>query len=733
MRRVLIRLTLVLSGALSAPIAAQEASLTRLSIGARRAPAEIRIDGEVERSEWASADSIGNFQQIEPSQGAPTRFPTTVRVLFDDEHLYVSFFCRDSLGAAGVRVQDLRRKWDFFANDFFGVTIDALHDGRNSVSFQVTPYGSLRDLQAFDGVQFNREWEGVWRARTRIADSGWTGEMAIPWATLRYRPDGEGWGINFYRSARRANETSAWSPWPRAFNNNRMAFAGRITGLEPPPPRANLRLRPYAIAQGDRSGIAPSSIQRVQQRVGGELTWTPTPNSTLDVTVNTDFAQADVDRQVVNLSRFSVFFPERRQFFLDAANVFAIGFTNDYNYGAQFNIQPFFSRRIGLDASGNPVALDGGARYVRRDASSSLGLLATRQRGTDAQSAESFAVGRYSRNVGRTSRVGGLFTSRVGDARAGRSARSTTVAALDGFTRIAELISANGLVALSSNDSGPRGVAASMLLQRETDRWLLILHQGFASEHYNPGTGFISRTNAIYTNPVIRGRLRPSWKPDAIRFFVPYLSVTAIHTATTGVLQEIQGEAFVDFLFQNGALVYPAVQHAFQRLDRPFQPVRGVEIPAGTYENQRFVLYAASDASARWSAIAEASTGGYFDRALDRGDLTVRVAPSPKVALSLKYQRNRIHGRGRAVATDLLAPELRLAVNPRLLFTTFYQHNTDTERGALNARFSWELSPLSYLYIVMNDIRAFGSTPASTRNASRAQQIILKFTALKQL
>lgn len=706
----------------------------RPRVTASRASAAILVDGRLDDAAWQGAQGIGDFRQIEPQEGSSARFASQVRMLFDDRNLYIAAWLPDSLGNAGIRVQDLRRKFDFSANDAFGVIIDPLHDGRNAVAFEVTPYGSLRDLQAFDGAQFNREWEGVWRARTQLTDSGWTAEIAIPWATLRYRIDGVPWGINFYRQARRANELSAWSPWPRAFNSARMAFAGEVAGLAPPPPKANIRVRPYAIGQSDRRGVQESTFERIETNVGGELTWTPTPNSTLDLTINTDFAQADVDRQVVNLSRFSVFFPERRQFFLDAANVFAIGFTNIYNYQAQFNVQPFFSRRIGLDDGGNPVPLDAGARYVRRDAKSSMGLLAVHQRRSGGAPGVTFGTARLSRNVGGASRVGGLITTRLSDGVgiAGRRPQ-TTVAAIDAFTRIRERVSASALVAASRNDSGRTGLAASLLLQRETDRWLAILHQGYASEGYDAGTGFISRTNVIYTNPMIRGRLRPTWKPDAIRLFVPYLGVTAVHSASTGVLQEVQVEAFVDLAFQNGALVYPDVQFAYQRLDAPFQPVRGVTIPAGTYAAPRFVMYGATDASARWSATGEVSTGGYFDRSLDRGQFSLRVAPSPRVALGTRYEVNHIRGQQRSVTTHLLAPEMRLALNPRVQFTTFWQRNTDLQRGSLNARFSWEFSPLSYVFLVVNDIRAFGSALAGTGTSLPSQQVILKVTWLRQL
>jgi hypothetical protein len=265
----------------------------------------------------------------------------------------------------------MRRDFETTQNDNFQVVLDPLHDTRSAVSFQVTPFGALRDLQAFDGGdQTNADWDGVWRARTVRSDSGWSVEIEIPWASLRYVRDGRAWGVNFARFARRTVELSGAVPWPRQFSPYRMTFAADLVGLEPPPASANIRMRPFALGESSRE----SDRNRSLGRIGGEVLWSPTANALLELTANTDFAQADVDRQVVNLRRFSVFFPERRQFFLENTDVI-----NPKGIDGEYTVQPFFSRRIGLADDGTPLPITGGGRYSWRTSRASAGALLIRQ------------------------------------------------------------------------------------------------------------------------------------------------------------------------------------------------------------------------------------------------------------------------------------------------------------------------------------------------------------------
>jgi hypothetical protein len=720
----------------ASPLLAQRAdsspsseSPPRLRAAAMRVADRIAIDGHLRESAWGRAQVVSQFRQVEPTPGARSAFETTVRILFDADNLYIGVFCRDALGANGIRVQDLRRKFDYFNNDLFGVSIDPLHDGRNAVAFQITPYGSLRELQVFDDNVYNREWEAVWKARTVIADSGWTAEIAVPWASLRYRLDGQPWGINFYRIARRTNETSAWSPWPRAYSAYRMPYAGEIDGLEPPPPRTNVRVRPYVLGQSDRSGPSPREFGDGSAKVGGEVTWAPTSHSALDLTVNTDFAQTEVDRQVINLRRFSVFFPERRQFFLESASLFDVGL--DYS---QYPIKPFFSRRIGLADDGTPVRIHEGARFVRRDTRGSDGLLLIRQAASAGAGASTFGVARTTRNLGAGGRLGALVTSRIDEPGSAREATRSFVGAVDGFTRIGQTITLDGMVSATSASEG-RGVGLGGFasIGRRTNSLYTGLIEGLVTKDYDPSTGFVGRSDVVLTSPSVQYDWRPRWKPRAFRRFYGNLTSDLYHRASDRSLQDSRTEAYVDLLFNSGALVYPDVQHHFLRLTEPFEPVPGVRIPAGRYTNWRAVFYAASDQSAKVGATTTLVTGGYYDRTLDQVRVTMRATPMPQLSVLGNYLWNRFREVGPTVVTHLFTPEIRIAPDPRVQLAAFYQYNSAARQGALNARFSWEFSPLSYVYLVVNDQRAIRMEDIAASPVYPAQRVTLKFTYLLQL
>lgn len=315
-----------------------------IEIVASRAHSKIHIDGKLNEPDWENGSSISDFFAMEPRQGAPILNPTTVKILYDDQNLYFGAFCKDSLGRKGIRVQDLRRDFVFGENDAFFIQLDPQNLKRFNVSFQTTPYGNQRDLQVFDDSFKDNDWDALWKVRTTILDSGYVVEMAIPFKSIRYsnsEKDSVSWGITLARMARRVYEQTVFPAIPQAFSPYRMTYAAQLKGLQLPPAAVNVRIQPYGLAQTNQSTNAQGETSnRTEWKTGGELKWAITPSSVLDLTFNTDFAQADVDRAVNNLTRFNVFFPERRQFFLENSGI--------YSGADSPGIKPFFSRTLGL-------------------------------------------------------------------------------------------------------------------------------------------------------------------------------------------------------------------------------------------------------------------------------------------------------------------------------------------------------------------------------------------------
>lgn len=710
-------------------------------------PTRLQIDGQLLEPVWQEAPPQTDFVQVEPFQGDTATLSTVVRICYDDTYLYFGVFCQDPEGPRGVRVPDLRRDFKRNDHDFFGVVIDGFLDRRNAIVFEVNPYGSQRDLLAYDETFTDVDFDALWQVRTTRTDSGWVAEMAIPWYTLRYPtrtpgpvadPEEIVWGINFYRNARRLNELTAWSPFPRAFQPTRMEYAGRLVGQRPPPPSTNLRLQPYVLAVGTERREGAEAWQRTgQPRLGGEAKWAPNPNTVVDLTLNTDFAQADADRQVNNLSRFSVFFPERRPFFLENASVFSPGPAYD------LVIKPFFSRRIGLSglgANSQPVPLLGGLRVVNQTAKHAWGGMAIRQRAAAGQPAANFAIGRYSRNFGAQNRLGGLLTVRHDVPTDTAASALNVTGSLDGFYRLARPLSMSYLVSGSYTEGKPgNGLAANASFVYNTN-WLSAYYtQAVVTANYQAAVGFVNRFDVIKTAPGFYLNYRPAWKPKFVRAFEPDVFLNWYHRASDGLLIERKLRIFPLYVsLQNGGTISAGAEHFLQILDRNFVPL-GVQISPGRYAYTRWAADYVSDQSKKlaWRLFGE--TGRYYDGDLHLLRLTLQVAPLPNIFLLGEYERSDVRTLGDARASEvvhLITPQVRLALHARLQLIGLYQYNTVGLSHFWNVRLAWEFKPLSFVYVVFNQ-NQFDQTVRTENQPSlilrqEERQLIGKVTYLRQ-
>ena len=341
-------------------------------IGAVQITSFLKIDGVLNEPEWQLAKSSPRFTQIEPFQGETPNFETFVKVLYNKQYLYFGIYSKDSLGKKAVRATDFKRDFNPLSHDLVIITFDGFNDKRNAMCFATNAFGVQRDYLSFDDLYFDEDWDGLWRVRTTRTDSGWYAEIALPWQTLRYpktNDSTQNWGLNVYRNRRLTNETSAFSPFPRVFTASRMEYAGVLKNLQPPPPKPNIRVQPYFLTSQSHYKNFDSTVKphQAENKAGGDIKWAINTNTVLDLTANTDFAQADADLQVNNITRFSVFFPEKRQFFLENASLFSpVIQTAPDGSGGCMHIQPFFSRTIGLDTLGNPIPIVAGGRFVNR-------------------------------------------------------------------------------------------------------------------------------------------------------------------------------------------------------------------------------------------------------------------------------------------------------------------------------------------------------------------------------
>jgi hypothetical protein len=636
-----------------------------------------------------------------------------------------------------MRATDLIRDFNWREHDTFAVCIDGFNDKRNSMSFVTNPYGAQKDYLSFDATFFDGDWNGLWKVRTTRSDSGWVAEFEIPWKSLRYPKSKDStltWGINFLRLKRSDNEISAWSPYPRSFGFNRMEYAGVLKNIHPPAPSPNIQFNPYTLVMYKKNqGSDVGNKESLDVKFGGELKWAINPNTVLDLTTNTDFAQADADVQVNNISRFSVFFPEKRQFFLENASLFGVGVSPGEDFtGGNMVVQPFFSRRIGLDARGNPMPVDAGARLVYRSVKRNAGAIAMRQRAFKDSPAANIFVGRYAENVGKQNRIGALLTMKSASDSPDKAGYVNTLGGVDGFFRFGSTSSLQAMALQSGSTDGSGrgygGYAQYLYTNNHINFWWT---ESIVTKDFNPEMGFVSRTNVIGTTPGFftnyRGILLPYKK--MIRSFAPGVTTEFYHQSTTRKLIERSITFYPIWInLQNGGYLRFSSSPVYQYLNDPFTPL-GIAINAGEYRYVRNAFAAGSDPSRKISMSATAETGSYYNGKLNTTTVALNLIPLPHVAVKINFNQNEFKGVGNE-KTDamirLYTISGRFALNPRLQLIGLYQKNTQDNRDFYNMRLAWEFKPLSYVYLVLN------SRSYTAATIQKEQTGIFKITYLKQ-
>jgi hypothetical protein len=680
----------------------------RKEIVAVKIHSSLRIDGILNEPEWQQANLSSPFIQIEPNQGVPASFETIAKVLFNRQNLYIGIFAKDSLGKKAIRATDFMRDFNALAHDHIVVTFDGFNDNRNAMCFATNAYGVQRDYLSFDDLYFDYDWNGLWNVRTTRTDSGWYAEMAIPWQTLRYKKSSDStqnWGFNIYRNRRFSNEGTAFSPFPRVFTASRMEYAGVLKNLQPPPPKSNIRLQPYLLTSADNYNGYDSTkkANRTNLKLGGDIKWAINPNNIVDLTFNTDFAQADADIQVNNITQFSVLFPEKRQFFLENASLFSPVIQHALDGSGGFmHVQPFFSRTIGLDSAGNPIPIVAGGRFVHRSSEENFGAIIMRQKRSENNAATNFFVGRYSRNFGEQSRIGGLLT--VKNSSSGTNTEATT----DGFFRLSQSQSVNTIFTFTntSNLHHP-GFAGFAQYYNSTNDYKIWFTQSVVTKNFDPQMGFISRTDIIGTTPGMnwyyRGKRLPFKK--ILRALEPGFLPEFYWQASTGRFIESSLYFYpVWFNFQNGAYIGYGITPVYKFLTDTFSPLN-INISPGAYHYVFNEAMFTTDPSKFISFAGDIKWGGYYNGRLVSADWKLLFAPVPHISILTQFNRNHFMNVGlmrQNKTVNLYIVQCRFAINPRLQLTGFYQKNGLDNSQNYNIRFSWEYKPLSYIYFIYN-------------------------------
>ena len=676
-----------------------------------RAAGPIRIDGALDESEWAGAPTARGFIQSDPREGEPATEDTDVRVLYDADNLYFGVFAHDR-EPYNILTSELTKDFNRESGDDFEIILDTFHDERNGYMFATNAHGAKWDAQTInEGREVNENWDALWDVKTRITEAGWYAEIAIPFRTLRFSSaDEQTWGINFQRRIRRRNEDSFWAPIPRIYDLQRVSLAGTLAGLQGVRPGNDIRLKPYVLGS---AGESTSVNVGTDADVGLDVKYGVTSGLTWDFTVNTDFSQVEADEQQVNLTRFSLFFPEKRDFFLENSGIFQFGQGRGVVFGGggltsgrQTDAILFFSRRIGLSENGQSTPIAGGTRLTGRVGAYSVGILNIQQRSKGTSLASNFTALRLRRNVLANSDIGVIVLNKE----AGGPGYNRVVGT-DANFRFFENLDLNVAVArtfsptavIPSRGSESMGNAGIHYRDR---RWELQGTYVRIGERFNDEMGFVPRTGVAKFDSTYGARFRPTRLSKWLRELFPHLGVTNV-SWLTGDLQSRLIGAHMSINLQDGSGGELGVDPTTENLLVPFQinRRRGISIPIGRYEFNDWHTSWRTNTSVPVSLNGRVDVGEFYDGHKQSYSIGAAVRLRGRLNASINESRNQIRLRGGQYTTDLIAARVEYAFSTIAFANALLQYNTDAREWTSNLRFNIIHHRLSDFFLVFNERR----------------------------
>jgi hypothetical protein len=717
-----------------------EPPTTAPSVTAVRVEEGPALDGEVlTDSAWQTAVVTSGFWQEQPDEGEPASERTEIRIVYSDDTLYVGVVCYDR-DPSGIIVSDSRRDSPLDNTDSFQMIFDTYRDYQNGFVFGTNPAGIEYDGQVTNegqgggggggggqrqqtgsGSGFNVNWDAAWEVRAKITEVGWTAEFAIPFRTLRF-PSGidQVWGVNFQRNIRRRNERAYWAPIPRQYDLYRLALAGAVAGLRTPVVR-NLKVTPYALGNALESGDRPVDAVLLGD-IGGDLKYNPTPSLTVDGTVNTDFAQVEVDDQQVNLDRFNLFFPEKRPFFLENAGFFTVG-----NPG---EVDLFFSRRIGIGPDGEEIPIMAGGRVSGKAGKYNIGLLDMQTDDFEEQIASTnFAVVRVSRDLPNRSAVGGLFVNRAGVGDLSEDDHNQTYA-LDGKWGIGENTVLSSFVA-RTDTPGLNGDDHAFNVRSRTNLQRMDVEFGYqeVAEQFNPEVGFLSR--AGYRKP--DGRIMTRFRPNdflSLQEIRPHVSYRSFW-GFDGFHETSYTHIDSHWQFRNSYEIHTGMNLTLEGVRTPFEIYPGVFVPPGTYDNAESQLVFMTNQGSPLSLNLQTLIGGFFDGSRVTLNPTVRARLGETLTTEVAYQRNDVDLPGGDFTTNLVRTRVSYSFNPRTFVQGLVQYNDRADLWSMNFRFGWLQAANTGLFIVYTDTRYLYDLVERPERTDRS--LIVKFSRMFDL
>ena len=678
---------------------------------------KITIDGVLDEMTWKNAAVAKDFFMITPvDTGKATQF-SEARVSFDDENLYLSIIFFNNSTQGNYVVESLKRDFSFGKNDNFLVAIDPFNNQNTGFAFGLNAYGAQWDGTMYNGRNVDLNWDTKWYSEVNFDEEKWVCEIAIPFKSIRYNETISEWGINFSRLDLKASEKSSWAPVPRQFPSVTLAYAGALVWETPPPKqRSNVSLIPYLSNNLTSTNKAtPDNAFKV----GGDLKYSLTSALNLDLTINPDFSQAEVDQQVTNLDRFELFFPERRQFFLENADLFS-------NFGYT-TIRPFFSRRIGLN-----VPIQGGIRLSGNlDENWRIGLMdiQTRQDKNQSLAAENFGVVSLQRKLFDRSNLSILFVNKqalnLKENQNNTSEYNRNIGLEYNYFSADNLWNGKLLFLKSlSPVSQQQGEVFASHIGYQSTRWNWRLQQEYISGDYSAEVGFIPRNNYIKLQAT-GGYLHYTKKDTPLLSHGPRLGRTYYFDTNFDKKDQTQQLDYL-FNFKNRSKFTLGIRRQYIELLADFDPLRTqiAQLAAGTqHQWNSFSLSYDAKPQNRFTYAAEVITGGYYDngkRNAFLGEFGYRFQPYLELSSLINYNQIELAAPWNTNSFWLLGIKSNLTLTNKIFFSNLFQYNEQLGLWNFNSRFQWRYQPASDIFLVFN------SNEMSVPNVTTGWNLTLK-------
>lgn len=701
------------------PAVAEDVPAEIPAIGAARVEQAPEINGLVDEALWDAIAPATGFIQQNPDEGALSTERTEVRIAFDDSNLYFGIICFDR-EPENIVVTQNRRDGSLIDTDSIQILIDSYNDGQNAFVFGTSPTGIEFDAQVTKAGQtrgsaggparaggaggggaqragaaaFNLNWDAAWKVRSQVTERGWESEIAIPFRTLRYRPGtDQTWGLNISRNIRRRNELSFWSPVSRAFEFTQIEIAGKLHGIEARSHR-NLKLLPYVISGFSQDFRLDEGRTERKFNGGLDLKYSLTPGLTLDGTINTDFAQVEVDDVQINLTRFDLFFPEKRPFFLENSGFF--------EFGTPREVEIFFSRRIGLDENRQQVPIDAGARMSGKMGKYQVGLLNMQTRDVEGRApANNYAVGRVSRELPNRSSIGVIAVNRqtAGSFEGPRGYNRTFGA--DANIGIGKFGNWFNYVA-GTQSPGLEGSSHAYSSRFDYDDATHRVSVSYleVGENFNPEVGFVRRVR--FRNPSASYRYTYYPKKGAWRTIEPHAFIQNWYTLGTNEKESGFEHYHFDSRLQNGGRLGLAYNRNFELLRRPFAVFPGIKVPEGAYQFGETIANFQSDPSAVAFGGGSVAKGNFYSGDITAFSLTGGVRKGQNLTWTLTWARNMIDLPVGAFNTDLASLRFNWSISTKSYFQTLSQYSNRTNQMSHNLRLGLLSTSATGLFVVYN-------------------------------